>query len=113
MNKSALMALAAAGTLALAACTPQPIIRADGTVGPAESTGPSAPAGSCNVTNLGWAVGQIATTETLVRIKRYSGASVGRVIAPDTMVTKDFRADRVNVHINSNTERKIQRTTCG
>lgn len=112
MNKSALMALATAGTMALAACAPQAVIRPDGTVGP-NTSGPSAPAGSCNVTTLGWAVGQIATTETLARIKRESGATAGRVIAPDTMVTKDFRADRVNVHINSNAERKILRTTCG
>ena len=112
MNKFGLMSLAAAGSLALAACAPAPIVRADGTVAPAGSgSGPVAPASSCNVTNVGWATGQTATPEILQRIKAESGASQGRVIPPNTSVTQDFRTDRVNVRIDAN--RKILSVTCG
>ena len=110
MNTNVLMGLAAAGVLALSACAPQTVVRTDGTIAPAGS-GPSVPAGSCNVTSVGWAVGQQATSENLARIKRESGANQGRVIAPDTVITQDFHADRVNVRIDDN--RKILRVTCG
>ena len=34
-----------------------------------------------------------------------------RVIRPDTMVTRDYRAERLNVHINN--KGQIERMTCG
>lgn len=107
MKKNLIFAMAATGALALSACAPAPVVRGDG---PTVAT-PSQTAGSCNITNVGWAIGKSADAATLAKIKADSGATVGRVIAPGQSVTMDFIASRVNVHIDG--ARNIQRLTCG
>ena len=86
----------------LAACAPlQP-----------DSGGPAiAGAGTCNAEGLAWAVGEEATQQTMARIWRESGAGLIRPIAPGQAVTRDFRPDRVNVHIDG--DNVVTATDCG
>ena len=106
MNTKFILAIAATGALALSACAPAPVVRGDSPTASTPSQG-----GSCNITNVGWAVGRVADNATLAKIKADSGATDGRVIAPGQAVTQDFIPSRVNVHIDG--ARNIQKLTCG
>ena len=77
----------------LAACTSlQPDPGAAGRAGAA--------AGVCQADAVAWAVGQPANEEVLARVWRESGAGLVRPIAPGQAVTRDFRRDRLNIHID-------------
>jgi len=71
----------------------------------------AAAAGACNAEAVTWAVGQPADQEVMRRVWRESGAGLIRPIAPGQAVTRDFRADRVNVHIDR--DNKITSVGCG
>ena len=91
--------------LLLAACAPPQALQ------PA-SGGPTIVGdGVCKTEGLGWAVGQVATQETMGRVWRESGAGLIRPIAPGQAVTRDYRRDRVNVHIDG--DNVITGTDCG
>ena len=47
----------------------------------------------------------------MARVWRESGAGLIRPIAPGQAVTRDFRADRVNVHIDR--DNRISAVSCG
>lgn len=67
-----------------------------------ESGGPTiAGDGSCRLQGLDWAKGQSATQDVMRRIWKDSGAGLIRPIAPGQAVTRDYRPDRVNVHIDA------------
>ena len=57
------------------------------------------------------AVGQPADEAVMARVWRESGAGLIRPIAPGQAVTRDFRADRVNVHIDR--DNRISAVSCG
>ena len=98
-------ALPATGlALLLAACSSiQPDPGAPGRAGAA--------AGACHAEAVAWAVGQPADEAVMARVWRESGAGLIRPIAPGQAVTRDFRPDRVNVHIDrANT---ITSVSCG
>ena len=98
-------ALPATGlALLLAACsTIQPDPGAPGRAGAA--------AGACHAEAVAWAVGQPADEAVMARVWRESGAGLIRPIAPGQAVTRDFRADRVNVHIDR--DNRITAVSCG
>ena len=87
-------------TLALAACS---------TV-PAEGNG-AVTGGVCKDDGLGSFVGRDATTETGAELLKQSGATALRWVPKGSMVTMDFREDRVTVYLDDNN--KIERVNCG
>ena len=86
--------------LALAACS---------TV-PAEGTEPST-TGACKDEGLSSFVGQDATEATGSELLKRSGANALRWVPQGTMVTMEFRADRVTAYLDGNN--KIERVSCG
>ena len=91
-------------SLLLAACSSvQPDPGAPGRAGAA--------AGACDAGAVAWAVGQPANQDVMGRVWRESGAGLIRPIAPGQAVTRDFRADRVNVHIDR--DNRISAVSCG
>lgn len=67
--------------------------------------------GTCDAAPAQQFVGRAADDATVQAAVRASGAAQSRVITPDTMVTMDFREDRVNLWLD--TDGKITRITCG
>lgn len=70
-----------------------------------------AASGACNADAVAWAVGQPANETVMGRVWRESGAGLIRPIAPGQAVTRDFRPDRVNVHIDR--DNAITAVSCG
>lgn len=103
MARTLMVASAAALTLALAACTTLP---------PPPPADPGPPlAGPCNAQGARWAIGQAATPEVVERVRVDTGSRVARVIPPGAVVTMDFSAERVNVHVNDRDA--VTGITCG
>ncbi|MEG3164115.1 I78 family peptidase inhibitor [Sphingomonas sp. PB2P19] len=65
----------------------------------------------CKAEALGDLVGKRASDARGDVLLTRSGARTLRWIAPDTMVTKDFREDRLNVHTDD--KGRIIRVSCG
>jgi hypothetical protein len=68
-------------------------------------------AGSCRNDGLASFVGQVATAELGAQILRQSGAKTLQWVAPGTMVTMDFRGDRVRVYLAPGNA--VSRVSCG
>lgn len=68
-------------------------------------------AGMCNAAPAQQYVGSMADEATVQAAVRASGAAQSRVIDPDTMVTMEYREDRVNLWLDA--AGKIDRITCG
>lgn len=68
-------------------------------------------AGACNAAPAQQYVGRTADDATVQAAIRASGAAQSRVIDHDTMVTMDFREDRVNLWLDA--AGRIDRITCG
>lgn len=99
-----LLSSAFLATLMLAACSSvQPDPGTPGRNGAA--------AGACNAEPVAWAVGQQAEQDVMARVWRESGAGLIRPIGPGQIVTRDFRPDRVNVHIDG--KNTITSVACG
>ena len=84
------------------------------------STTPSQPAsggpqisgdGICHADRVAWAVGKPADEPTMKAVWKQSGSGLIRPIAPGQAVTRDFRKDRLNVHIDG--KNLITQVTCG
>ena len=86
--------------LALAACTTVP---AEGTESPT--------AGACKDEGLSGFVGRDATEATGSELLKQSGANAFRWVPKDSIVTMEFRADRVTAYLDANN--KIERVSCG
>ncbi len=91
-----------AALLASAACTPVEF----------RDDKPAAPpvAAACNADSLGDLVGKRASDARADVMQTRSGARTLRWIAPNTAVTMDFRADRLNVYVDA--KGRIERFTC-
>jgi len=90
---------------ALAACT------SAGSLQPAEA-GPTVKGdGRCDAAPVAWAVGRKAGEEVMKKVWQQSGAGLIRPIAPGQAVTRDFRQDRINVHLDAGNT--ITRLDCG
>ena len=87
--------------LALAACSTVPAV----------GTEPPAAAGACKNEGLSAFVGRDATEATGSELLTQSGANALRWVPEGTMVTMEFRADRVTAYLDGNN--KIERVNCG
>ncbi len=67
-------------------------------------------AAACNADSLGDLVGKRASDARADVMQKRSGARTLRWIAPNTAVTMDFRADRLNVYVDA--KGRIERFTC-
>ncbi|GAA4759282.1 hypothetical protein GCM10023264_29950 [Sphingomonas daechungensis] len=66
--------------------------------------------GKCSTDKLGAFVGRDATSDTAAELVRESGAKVLRWAPKGSMLTMDFREDRLTVHLDANN--KIERLDC-
>ena len=78
---------------------------------PADGTGATPPAGVCKDEALSSFVGQDATEATGSELLKQSGANALRWVPKGTMITMEFRADRVTAYLDANN--KIERVSCG
>ena len=69
------------------------------------------PGHKCRTDDTARFIGQSGTTTTGSEIKRVSRAAVLRWAPPGTMLTMDFREDRVTIYLDD--ARKITKITCG
>lgn len=87
-----------------------PLLAACATVGP-EAPVARTGAGVCSNDALPPFVGQPATAELGARMIAVSGARTLQWVAAGSMVTMDFRADRVRVYLDE--QNRVQRVSCG
>jgi hypothetical protein len=87
-------------TLALAACS---TVSAEGSEQPSGS--------NCKDEGLSSFVGRDATGEVGSELLKQSGANALRWVPNGSMVTMEFRADRVTAYLGTNN--KIERVSCG
>ena len=93
-------AWAAPAMLTLAACTP------------AAPRGPEVEAGvKCDATALGDLVGKAADSALGLEALKRSGGRAIRWLRPDSMMTMDYRVDRLNVKIDA--ANRVTGFTCG
>lgn len=92
-----------APALAMAACAAVPA--------PPSAAPVPVPGGECNAAGMERFVGQRRSSETQAAILRATGASQIRWVTPGMMVTMDFLATRVTVHIDA--DNRISRIACG
>ena len=69
------------------------------------------PVATCRGDGLSAFIGRTADAELGKRMLAASGARDLRLVGPDTMVTMDFRADRLTVHVDA--ANKVLRAACG
>ena len=67
--------------------------------------------GKCDAAKAQALIGRSRSAETGAEALRLSGARALRWIAPGTMVTMDYREDRLNLRVDP--EGKVMRTDCG
>lgn len=80
-------------------------------VAPSPSTPLVDPLKACDVSATQYAVGKPFTDALAAELKKKIGANTVRVISPGTMVTMDYRGDRLNISYD---ERKtITDISCG
>ena len=56
--------------------------------------------GQCHADRVAWAVGQPSNQQVMARVWKESGAGLIRPLAPGQAVTREFKPDRINVHID-------------
>lgn len=71
----------------------------------------AAQSGACRADPVQWAIGQDASQDTMARVWRESHAGLIRPIAPGQAITREYRADRVNVELDR--DNRIVRVYCG
>ena len=67
--------------------------------------------GTCHADRVAWAVGKNADEATMKAVWKQSGSGLIRPIAPGQAVTRDFRPDRINVHLDAGNV--ITKVVCG
>jgi hypothetical protein len=92
-------AIATAAVLSLPACAPMP------------SEPPPPAARQCDAEQARWAIGQAATSEVVERIRVETRSQTARVVRPGQVVTMEYSAVRVNIHVNE--RNAITGVTCG
>ena len=89
--------------LALAACTT--------TTTTTQKIGPESYPRKCDSSDTAEFIGQRATQEVGAQIQQRTGAEIFRWVAPDMIVTADYRVNRVRVSYDR--EYSITRIACG
>ncbi|WHU03939.1 MULTISPECIES: I78 family peptidase inhibitor [unclassified Sphingomonas] len=69
------------------------------------------PGVECNASKLGDLVGKTRSPEVEAEALKLSGAKTVRWLTPESMMTMDFRPDRLNLHLG--TDGKIGSARCG
>ena len=90
--------LLAAAALLCAGCTPPP-----------QSSPP--PSRDCNVAAAQGVIGRQQSPALIQEAQRRAGAGAVRVLRPGQMVTMEYRADRLNIRVD--TQGKVLAITCG
>jgi hypothetical protein len=67
--------------------------------------------GTCHADRVAWAVGKNADEPTMKAVWKQSGSGLIRPIGPGQAVTRDFRPDRINVHLDAGNV--ITKVDCG
>jgi hypothetical protein len=93
---------AAVPLLALAAC-----------MSPGAAPAPAEPAvaGRCNAQPAQLVIGRMADAALETEARNRSGARTVRVLKPDQIVTMEFNAERLNLHVDLTG--KVTRVNCG
>ena len=92
------MRIAVAAALLAAGCATAP---------PAEAGGQ----GKCDASRAQKLIGRTKSAGLAAEAKRLSGATALRWIAPGTMVTMDYREDRINLRVDS--KDRLIKVDCG
>ena len=95
-------------------CVVVPMLAACATSTPMQpaSAGPQVSGdGTCHADRVAWAVGKNADEPTMKAVWKQSGSGLIRPIAPGSTVTRDFRPDRINVHLDAGNV--ITKVACG
>lgn len=87
--------------LALAGCSTEP----------PQSTPPPPVEGSCNPAPAHHLIGRSASAALAEEARRLTGARTWRWLRPGQIVTMEYRADRLNLHLDAGD--KVERIGCG
>lgn len=82
-----------------------------GACAPQERPAPNPPGIECDANKVQDLVGKPRSAALEAEAKRLSGANVVRWLEPNAIVTMEFRADRLNLHLG--TDGKIGSARCG
>ncbi|AXB76442.1 I78 family peptidase inhibitor [Novosphingobium sp. P6W] len=96
MSRTKIFALPAVLATMLSACSAQ--------TPPPENVPPPAAAmePSCGADQLGGYIGRKASDDVIAAITAWRGDKPVRVLHPDSMVTMDYRPDRLNIDLDAN-----------
>lgn len=83
-----------------AGCVPHP-----------DSTPPTPENRECNAAPAQGLIGRQASEELAWEARRLSGARTFRLLRPGQIVTMEYRADRLNLHLDA--QDKVERINCG
>ncbi len=95
------MAIMGCAALAVGAC---------GTAAPPPPVHGTNPGGTCDNSNIQQFVGRDATAELGAEMIRVSGAAILRWVPAGTMITMEFRPDRLTVFLDSGN--RVERLSC-
>jgi hypothetical protein len=98
MNR--MMMMMGAALMAMAGCAPAEAVPVHGGSGH-----------KCDASRAQGVIGKARSKKVGADALRRSGARTLRWIAPDTMVTMDFREDRLNLHVDS--RGRVTKVNCG
>ncbi len=76
------------------------------------ATVPAEEGGTCHAERVNPWIGHVATPDTRADIAKATGAETIRWIYPDSVVTMDYRSDRLNVTMDKGTD-VIRSAKCG
>lgn len=96
---------------ALAACPLSGCVSAPADDAPAPSPPADAPTLACEAGQADWATGQTADAGLVARVQADTHSRSARVLHPGQVVTMEFNAQRVNVHVDA--ANRVTRITCG
>lgn len=68
-------------------------------------------AGRCSAESTSWAIGSLADEANGRKLFQQSGAGLWRLVTPDKALLKDYRDDRLNVHVDASN--RITSIDCG
>ena len=81
------------------------------TIAQSDATADGPPPGSCHREALGQFTGQPASQELGAQILRASGARTIRWVPKGSMITMEYSAERVTVHLDG--YNRVERANCG
>jgi len=96
LPRPAAVALGLALPIALAACA------TDGSTPAGAMPAPPATEDDCGAASLSGYVGRKATDDVIAALRAWRGEHPIRVLTPGSVVTMDFRPDRLNVDVDEN-----------